>query len=278
MIVQTRMTDVTVLGAAGFIGSHLSAELRRRGYRVRAPQRDANLTGADLGTVFYCIGLTADFRSRPFDTVSAHVGKLAEVLRGCRFDSLVYLSSTRLYRGVEEGVEEQGFHVDPSNAEDLYNLSKALGESLGLHSGRAVRVARLSNVYGRDWGSSNFLSSIIRAALRDRVVTLQTAPESAKDYVHVGDVVDALIRIGARSTRRIYNVASGRNVSHRELLRRLQPLTRCEVRTPTGVPAVVLPRISIARAREEFGFSPVCILDELPGLIEAYAQHRKEWL
>jgi nucleoside-diphosphate-sugar epimerase len=271
------MAEMTVLGAAGFIGSHLSAELRRRGYRVRAPARDADLTGDDLGTVFYCIGLTADFRSRPFDTVTAHVGKLAEVLRGCRFDSLVYLSSTRLYLGADAGVEEGAIHADPSDADGLYNLSKALGEALGLHGGRPVRVARLSNVYGRDWGSNNFLSGIIKTALRERVVTLQTSPESAKDYVSVDDVVDLLIRLGAAGAWRVYNVASGRNVTHAELLRRLRELTGCEVQASDRAPAVVFPPISIARARDEFGFSPACILDELPRLVEDYERNRKEW-
>jgi len=270
------MTDVTVLGAAGFIGSHLSGELRRRGYRVSAPARNADLSAADLGTVFYCIGLTADFRSRPLDTVTAHVCKLAEILGTCRFDSLVYLSSTRLYRGAQEGFEEQEVSVDPSNADDLYNLSKALGESLGLHCGRPVRVVRLSNVYGADWGSNNFLASILKAALRDRAVTLRSSLQSAKDYVHVNDVVDVLIRIGASATQRIYNVASGCNVSNAELLHRIQTLTGCTVQESWNN-KTVFPPISIRRVKAEFGFSPACVLDQLPDLIEVYDRNRKEW-
>jgi len=33
----------------------------------------------DPGHVIYCIGLTADFRQKPFETIEAHVSKLAEV-------------------------------------------------------------------------------------------------------------------------------------------------------------------------------------------------------
>ncbi len=58
---------------------------------------DATWRGADLGHAFYCIGLTADFRSRPFETIEAHCGLLKEVLSGSRFSSFVYLSSTRVY-------------------------------------------------------------------------------------------------------------------------------------------------------------------------------------
>jgi nucleoside-diphosphate-sugar epimerase len=202
--------------------------------------------------------------------VTAHVGKLNEVLRDCRFDSLVYLSSTRVYQGAAETVEEGPLQVSPAAAGDLVNLSKAMGESLALNCGRPVRIARLSNVYGPDFRSQNFLASVIRDALGDGVVTLQTAPESAKDYIHVGDVVDLLIRIGASGTQRMYNVASGCNVSHADLLRHVQGLTGCDVRALPAAPAVVFPTIRIDRVQQEFGFSPRGVLGDLPWLVECY--------
>ena len=82
----------TVLGASGYIGSRLVAHLRAQGHTVWAPARgDAEVFTRPLGHVMYCVGLTADFRTRPFDTVDAHVGLLAEVLRRAQFDSLLYL-------------------------------------------------------------------------------------------------------------------------------------------------------------------------------------------
>jgi len=84
----------TVLGAGGFIGSHLLAHLRQAGHDCFAPARgDATLFAEELGHVIYCIGLTADFRSRPFDTVRAHVCLLADVLEKApfRFVALSFL-------------------------------------------------------------------------------------------------------------------------------------------------------------------------------------------
>src|SRR5262245_16564069 len=109
-----RQVKATVLGATGFIGSHLAAELRRRGHSPFTPGRSADLSGADLGIVFYCIGLTADFRSRPLETVMAHVCKLREVLQNCCFELLVYLSSTRVYGKSSVAVEDEPLVVNPS--------------------------------------------------------------------------------------------------------------------------------------------------------------------
>lgn len=85
------LSTLTVLGATGYIGSRLVAHLQAQGHSVWAPVRgDAEVFTRPLGHVMYCVGLTADFRTRPFDTVDAHVGLLAEVLRRAQFDSLLY--------------------------------------------------------------------------------------------------------------------------------------------------------------------------------------------
>jgi nucleoside-diphosphate-sugar epimerase len=261
------VNHATVLGASGFIGSHLSAELERRGLDVASPAREADLDGEDLGTVFYCVGLTGDAPARPFDTVEAHVGKLSEVLRRCRFERIVYLSSTRLYLGASAATEDETLSIDPLDPGRIFNLSKALGESLVLQEGTG-RIARLSNVYGPDWESENFLTQIVTAACRDGAVSIRDDPESAKDYVHVKDAVEALIRIGLEGTRDVYNVASGRNVSHRELAEGLERATGCRVEFGAEPRTVVFPPIDTRRLRDEFPFSPRSVLDDLPELVE----------
>lgn len=254
----------TVLGSRGFIGSHVAALARSQGHEVLCPERNDDLSGAELGHVIYAIGVTADFRTRPYDTVTAHVSRLQEVLTGARFDSLVYLSSTRVYarcaacRGfdgaqtVSENILTPVLSEDPS---DLYNASKLLGESLALLSWPKTKIARLSNVIGPDFSSDNFVMSVVRDSLKAGRVLISTSPESAKDYVSVGDVAEALLRLGTEGHQKIYNVASGVNVTHREIMKLVQDHTHAEIVFADKSPEVIFPRIDTSRIRQDLGFT-----------------------
>ncbi len=273
----------TVLGSAGFIGSSVAALAHAQGHEVFCPTRDEPLTGRELGHVVYAIGITADFRRRPHDTVTAHVTKLQDVLTQTSFESLVYLSSTRVYarcvwdsqspddtRAVSETMPVS---VLSSDFSDLYNLSKLMGESIALASSSRARVARLSNVVGPDFDSDNFLISVIRDCVRHGRVELQTALDSAKDYVSVDDVAAVLLQLGPAGSHSVYNVASGVNTSHGEIVRELIGLTGATVSVSAGAPAVAFPRIDIRRVETEFKFSPRRLEDQLPALVSGLRDH-----
>ena len=260
--------NFTVLGAGGFIGSHLVRTLRHAGHDVYAPARDAqDMYRRPLGHVLYCVGLTADFRSRPFDTARAHVGLLTDMLEKSDFESLVYLSSTRVYAGGINGSETASLQVDVADPANLYNLTKLTGESLCRSCGRTgVKAVRLSNVVDIDHGSQNFLFSLIRDAVGGRI-ELQSDPTSGKDYILLQDVLDLLPRIASEGKDWLYNVASGANISHRDIVTRLAELTGCEVTVRPGAPVMGFPVIDTQRIQNEFGFSASPILPALPRLV-----------
>ena len=262
---------ITVLGASGFIGHRLNERLGELNLERYAPARHEDLSGKQLGDVIYCIGLTADFRSRPFDTVEAHVCKLLEVLRNYEFDSLLYLSSTRLYgAGENSTAEENALRVAPLNPSDLYNISKAMGESIVLNCGRRTRVARISNVYGGDFTSDNFLSAIMREAITGGKIVMQTSAASAKDYVSVDDVVDGLTHIATSGREKIYNLASGVNVSNDQLVESLRSLTGCNIEFSPAAPTISFPRINIERMQNEFNFTPSLLPGDMARLLALY--------
>lgn len=213
----------TILGAAGFVGRRLKARLDGGGWEVFAPAKhDPDLFRRELGTVFYCAGLTADFDQRPFDTVEAHASLVSELARAAGFERLVYLSSTRLYDGqrTAEADEDAPLVLDPADPRRTYDLSKALGENIALtRTGGRGCVARLANVYDWDDDAPGFLSDWLLQARRSRGLTLQSSPHIRRDYIHLDDVVDALIAMAAADAPGIVNLAGGELVSNGEIAR-----------------------------------------------------------
>ena len=263
----------TVLGASGYIGGRVVARLREDGAEVFTPTRDdASIFNRNLGHVIYAIGLTADFRSRPYDTARAHVSVLTDVLEKCTFESITYLSSTRVYGHAMSGVTGRSFNVDPSDPSDLYNLTKLTGESLCLN-GKAdnARVIRLSNVVGSgDVRSENFIDSLVSEAMGGRLV-VRSAPESSKDYIHIEDVAEMLPRIAASGRARIYNLASGVNVTHKEWTDEIASILPCEISYAPDAPVQVFPSIDVSQLIVEFGFSPRPVLSTLAELIAGHS-------
>ena len=263
--------NATLIGGNGFVGRHLQARLLRDGWNCWVPQRDdPALCQRDLGHVFYCAGLTADYAQRPFDTVEAHASLLNRVLRDARYESLVYLSSTRLYDslGDIEASEDLPLQLTPDNPRHLYDLSKALGESLcRVAGGGRARVARLSCVWGDGSDAEGFLPDLMRRVLAARAlgtgtrVMVDSSPSLARDYVHIDDVVDALIAVARSAGFAIYNVAGGCNVGNAALLERLGAASGCELVARHNHEAPALPRISVARMAEAFGWRPGNTLD-----------------
>jgi nucleoside-diphosphate-sugar epimerase len=249
----------TVLGASGFLGSALVSHLQKLGRQVRAVRREDGLALCQpLGHVIYAIGVTADFRVRPFDTMDAHVTQVTRLLREGDFSSLTYLSSTRVYEGNEETSEDAAISVMPTSPSALYNISKIAGESICLNSGRAnVRVARLSNVVGVGLGQDSFLDQLLREGLAHGALTLRSHPASAKDYIALDDALGLLVAVTERGKAAIYNIASGEQTSHREVLDVITAETGWSVAVDETAARTDFPPINIGRIREEFGFVPV---------------------
>lgn len=247
----------SVLGANGFVGAALVEHLRGAGQEVREVTRSElhDLSG-DLGHVIYCIGLTADFRKRPFDAVDAHVVVLSDVLRRCCCRSFLYLSSTRIYAQSANATESGLLSADPANPDHLYNLSKLMGESLVLSCPHAAwRVARLSNVVGLSDRSENFLTSVVNEAVSAGRVTFRTSAATTRDFIDIHDVCCLLAVIAASGRHRIYNVASGENTSNKTIANLLER-SGVPISFEDGARDVAYPRIDIGCVRDEFGYQP----------------------
>lgn len=271
----------TVFGANGFIGDAVCRLLERSGADVMRPQRGADPASlGNMGHVLFCVGMTADFRSRPYETMDAHVALPSRILSEGRYQSFLYLSSSRVYDGAVDGLETAEISLNPANPSDLYNLSKLSGETLCLtHANPAVRVARLSNVYGEHMfgdtlDGANFLTSIIGEAMLNNHIHLATQEASAKDYIAVEDVAHALVLIATDCKDRLVNVAAGRKITHGQIITRLRELTGCSIDIADNAPLVDYPGISTRRIGDlyhEAGaeWAPLKLTDRIAALVAA---------
>jgi nucleoside-diphosphate-sugar epimerase len=262
---------VSVVGARGFVGSHLLRALAGQSDEVRILDRGAAPTG-DLGVVVYCAGVTTDFRTYPYRTVLAHVSDLAPLLEKGHFQKLIYLSSTRVYGLAPADTHESAsVSINPTDPDHLYNASKVLGESLIYASERPAHVLRLSNVVGVNPGNDGFLSLVVRAAVRGGPVTLNSALSSEKDYVPVHRVVEAILAvIDGRVSKRIYNVAAGVNTTHKEIMDALSLATGARIEVVPNAPETRYPRIQTESLARDMRWAPESAIDLLPALIHAY--------
>lgn len=261
----------TIFGSSGYLGSSLKKELISKKIECVTPDpRCDKILDNNLGHVIYAIGVP-DFHKDPFKTIDAHVILLNKILKEQNFESFLYLSSTRLYHNALSTAENSRLNVNPSYLDDLYNISKIMGESICNMSRKSnVRIVRLSNVTGNNFDSNTFLASIIRDAIQKKKIFLKTSLNSQKDYVYLNDVIDLLPKIAINGKHSIYNIASGQNLTNEELAKRIQQITKCKIQVATNAKKYEFPKISINLIKNEFNFKPTSILDKIDEIIKTY--------
>lgn len=265
----------TVFGSSGFIGSNLLKYLETKDFEVFFPNiRKQNVFDDSLGHVIYAIGVP-NFLEEPFNTVDGHVCILKKILEKGKFESLLYLSSSRIYYGANITGEEEPIRVNPSKLNDLYNISKIMGESICMTAKcDNVRIVRPSNVTGNNFNSNLFLPSIIRDAIEKNKIILHTTLESEKDYILVNDLISILPEISLNAKQKIYNVARGQNTKTEEIVDEISRITGCEVEVEQNAKNYSFPIISTQRIKNEFNFNPKSIIPELEKIISNYKKFR----
>lgn len=205
-------TKATVIGGSGYVGRHVVNRLTSLGVQVTAPRRgnELQLLGTDLGELFYCAGMTSNYAANPVDTVQVHISLIMSLLDSCKYNSVVYLSSTRLYDRQmvtfqkNEAISENDFLImNPKNMRHLYDLTKAVGENLCLHmASQKASIARLACVWDISETSTGFIPSLVKQLQKlssepftERSISVNSLLSTGRHYIHVNDLVFAIIRM-----------------------------------------------------------------------------------
>jgi UDP-glucose 4-epimerase len=261
---------------------NLAEAVERGGELVEGDVRDAAavvaLTDRVRPDAVFHLAAQIDVRrsiADPAFDASINVGGTANVLEAARkaeAGRVVFASTGGAIYGEGEGQELPLDEDAPLAPEAPYGQSKLAGEGyLSLYErlyGISGVSLRFGNVYGprQDPLGEAGVVAIFCGRLRDGGrPTVFGDGRQTRDYIYVGDVVDAaLAAAGSRSTGP-FNVGTGRETDVLELVRRLGELGGAESFDPEFAPARTgeVQRISIdpARARRELGWKPRVELD-----------------
>jgi UDP-glucose 4-epimerase len=254
---------ILITGGAGFIGSHLADRLTADGAAVRvlddlSSGHAENLaTGAELlvgdvadgetverashgvEAIFHLAAITSSTRALTERTRTRQVNATgtARVLEAAGRETIpvIFASSAAVYGDNTALPLTETAIPRPLSP---YAIDKLASESYAQAAGRLRGLPtvglRFFNVYGARQNphspGSGVISIFADRAARGDTVEIHGDGEQTRDFVHVGDVVDALLRAwrlarSGRSQGEVFNVCTGQAVSVAQLARKIIALT-----------------------------------------------------
>ncbi len=306
------MANYLVTGGAGFIGSHISEELLRRGHRVRVV--DSLVTGyqrnlrdgvefvhddlaepavaraavAGMDYVIHQAAIPSVPRSveKPEESHRANIDATLQILlasRDARIKRLVFAGSSSVYGDTEVLPKTE---VMPTNPLSPYALQKLMGEMyLQMFTrlyGLETVTTRYFNVFGprQDPGSpySGVISLFIKALTEGTQPVIYGDGEQTRDFTYVSNVVDGVLRASEAPgvAGEVFNVATSRRISLNELLAALKKIFGSDaepIYRESRQGDVRDSQADISKAQQMLGYQPTVGLEEgLRETVEWYKQ------
>jgi dTDP-glucose 4,6-dehydratase len=256
-----------ILGAAGFIGSHLVDRLLGDGWRVtgvdnlvtgtlrnledlgRDPRFD--LVQADVcepldlaGPIDAILDLASpaspvDYLRHPFETLRVGSVGVENALRLARRAGARFLlsSTSEVYGDPLEHPQRESYwgNVNPVGPRAVYDEAKRFAEAITAayrrHEHVDVRIARIFNTYGPRMrlDDGRVVPTFVAQALRGEPITMFGDGSQTRSFCYVDDLVEGLVRLLHSSYQDPVNVGNPHELTILEFARAVQRLVGVDV-------------------------------------------------
>ncbi|MEW6087296.1 MAG: SDR family oxidoreductase [bacterium] len=254
------MPKILVTGGAGFIGSNLADRLIEEGYEVVVIDNLSTGFRKNINkkAKFYKVDIRNKkkidemFAKEKPDFVSHHAAQMdvrkslenplydadvnisgsLNILENCRkynVKKIIYISTGGAVYGEPEYLPADEKH--PINPISHYGVSKHTVEHyLFLYNyiyGLNFTVLRYPNVYGprqNPHGEAGVNAIFIEKMLKGEVPVIYGDGEQLRDYIYVGDIIEANVLALSRGDKGFYNIGAGRGISVNQIYALLQKI------------------------------------------------------
>ena len=223
------MSKIVVTGGAGYIGSYLVKKLLNSGHKVKSVDNLSRgnyqllqdlqcenlrlvvgdvrdlismgeaFKGADAVAHLAAISSLEDCRENPEEAISVNIFGTQQVLEAAvreKIEKVVFCSSASVYGNPERLPVDESHPLRPLN---LYGVTKVAGEKLAesFHMNYHIETVslRFGNVFGvglyTNWDS--VIPKFVKQGLSGKPLTIYGNGDSSRDFVHIDDIVKAII-------------------------------------------------------------------------------------
>lgn len=189
---------------------------------------------------------------------------LLKHIQGGMLKQIVFASTAHVYSLQNEGRISESSPCRPRN---LYAASKLVTELILERAfAKEVKKAilRFTQIYGPGEPHGLALGMFIDKARKGDSISLYNCGQDVRDLLYVDDAVEAILLAMQRGADGVYNIATGKGHSVREIVEMCMKVAGRDVKVKNvSINAPITKEVyDVSKARAELGFSPQVDLEE----------------